>query len=309
MITTAEQQPEVATKEPGIYYDVPFPEYLDWPHISRSTLEWGQRSMAHLKAAMDGKMSKESNALEFGRAYHARLLEPKVYREQFVVRGDCGAIMKSGNRKGESCGAPGRVCSDGVWYCGTHGDVSEADDDKRESVNTRDSEEIEKMAAKVYAHPVVRMIHQEGGFETSLVWDCVGTRIKSRLDKYIPAGKWPATIVDLKKCRDASENAMERAINNYGYHRQAAMYLDAVESLTGEKADFILVCQEDTPPYAVAVYQVDEASIDIGRSEYRNVLAQMEQCQQSGEWPGYCTDIEPIGLPAWRLKQAERFLL
>ena len=61
--------------------------------------------------------------------------------------------------------------------------------------------------------------------------------------------------------------------------------------------------QEKSEPYANALYELDDASIRSGRYVYRSRLKWLKQCQESGEWPGYCDGIESIRVPQWALME------
>jgi len=71
------------------------------------------------------------------------------------------------------------------------------------------------------------------------------------------------------------------------------------------KQDFVFVCVEKAPPYAVAIYALDQAAIDLGRMEYQRDLLLVRQCEESGIWPAFGDEVTTIGLPAWMQKQAE----
>ncbi len=122
-------KPDLFTNpEPGIYPGIPFADYAKIPAMNCSTLRWGEASMRHLKAAMDGHLKRDDSAdLRFGRAFHIRVLEPERYAESVIVRGPCEAILKSGPRKGGACGSGGAGMIGGAWYCGTHGGDSGSD--------------------------------------------------------------------------------------------------------------------------------------------------------------------------------------
>ena len=59
---------------------------------------------------------------------------------------------------------------------------------------------------------------------------------------------------------------------------------------------------EKEPPYGVAVYHLAEEALQAGSEELHPLLVQWAQCERSGQWPGYPTEVRPITLPpyAWR---------
>ena len=105
---------------PEIVQGVKFEDYCAMPGLNASTLAWGLKSAQHLKAALDGELKKDSPAMTFGRALHAKLLEPDVYLKEFTVSSGCQAIIKSGDSKGQVCGNNAMWLLGGLWLCGMH---------------------------------------------------------------------------------------------------------------------------------------------------------------------------------------------
>jgi hypothetical protein len=79
----------------------------------------------------------------------------------------------------------------------------------------------------------------------------------------------------------------------------------AGEQATGQRPDaFVFAAFEKAAPYACAFYYADDAMIEMGRAEYRKQLRVLADCVAADKWPGYTTDVTPLGLPTWALKAA-----
>lgn len=306
---TAQPTTRDAPKVPddGIYTAYGFDEYASWPLLNISTLLWADKTLEHLKAAIDGQVSIESRALNFGRAVHCRLLEPDEYKKRFVVAKPCQAKLKSGTRKGLPCGCTASYLDGETWLCGSHKGDNYIE--PSEFISPAEAQDIDRMAVKIGQHPVVNLIRQHGGYESSIVWKFADVRCKGRLDKLITNAQCPDTIVDLKKVRvgHGGPTKFAKSIISYSYHTRAAWYCDAVKSITGRLPVFIWIVVEDGPPYSIAVYRADDYDLSIGRFEYRRFLNYYSRSMISGEWPGYTSDIERIYLPDWYRKQFESF--
>jgi exodeoxyribonuclease VIII len=112
-------------------------------------------------------------------------------------------------------------------------------------------------------------------------------------------------IVDLKSTEDASAEGFAKSAWNFRYWVQAAWYVDGIEQATGQRPDaFVFAAFEKSAPYACAFYFADEAMLDMGRREYRRLLRVLADCTAADRWPGYTTDVMPLGVPAWALKAA-----
>ena len=108
-------------------------------------------------------------------------------------------------------------------------------------------------------------------------------------------------IVDLKTTgTTASPDRFGASAASYGYHLQAAFYLDGYEQITGHRARFLNVLVETAAPHFVAVVELDDEALDVGRAKYRDALDIYARCRESGDWPGYTpTFTEVVSLPRW----------
>jgi len=158
-----------------------------------------------------------------------------------------------------------------------------------------------RIASNVRTNAAASILLEEGTgkSEQSLCWvdKEFGLQCKARLD-------WLSDdfgiVVDPKSTEDASSEEFRRSVVRYGYHRQAAWYLDAVEAVTGKRPGlFVFAVFEKTAPYACAFYQPDSEAITRGREENRHLLKIYNKCVTTGSWPGFSDEIQPIGLPAW----------
>ena len=113
-------------------------------------------------------------------------------------------------------------------------------------------------------------------------------------------------IVDLKTVPEegASPAEFARKIADLDYHMQAAHYCDLFGT---DKFIFIAVEKKGFP--GVAAYQLSAEAIEIGRRTNDALLTQLARSTQTGEWPGYSTDVQQIDLPAWKVKQDGKDLL
>lgn len=162
---------------------------------------------------------------------------------------------------------------------------------------------VHAMAAAISAHPLAgRLFDVFGGVpEQVLIWQDNQTGVwrRAMLD-----WRRDRVIVDYKTADSASPTAFGRAVANFGYHQQDQYYRDGVTALgLDDDPAFLFVVQEKDPPYLVAVYDLDDEALRIGRERNRRALERYRDCTESGLWPGYSTDIETIALPRWAERQ------
>lgn len=132
-----------------------------------------------------------------------------------------------------------------------------------------------------------------------------GLPIRGRLDYRRSDG----LLIDYKttKARGAGEDDFTRSVVNFGYHMQAAWYLDlaAACGLDGPLADrFIFVVQEKEAPYLVHVIELDDVFLSLGRTRNKAAIDMWMRCHETGIWPGYpysgdLNDLTTLAAPPW----------
>ncbi len=113
-------------------------------------------------------------------------------------------------------------------------------------------------------------------------------------------------LVDLKTCRIANPEAVQRAIYNFSWHTRAAWYLAGAEAATGKRPEkYLFVLVEVEPVGCVTVYELDDRALSRGDQIIAATLPKIATCIETGVWPGYPGGV--IGLPAWsEFKLADR---
>jgi hypothetical protein len=254
-------------------------EYHNFPAAGSSSLKNILRSPAHYLEGL--KPSESTPAQEFGTAVHEALLEPNLFEANAVV-------MPRFEGKG-SVGAREE------WRMANHG---------KRVISADDMERIKAILKSVSSHKTARSLLTGGAAEESYFDQCPETGIvrKVRPD-FLRQGHM---IVDLKTTEDASPNAFMRSIAKYHYELSGAYYLDVVSNVMGQNfKDFIIIAVEKKPPYAVAVYRLDDGAIDAGRFLYQKALRILKRCKETGDYHGYADEVLSLGLPAWAFPSEE----
>ena len=280
---------------------VPMAEYHAWDAASNSRLSLLARSPAHCRAAIDEPFA-DTEALAFGRAVHTAVLEPEEFSARYVTPRRCYGIKRDRQR----CSNKGSVLmTSGEWYCGTHA-TSDASyrDTAKEVLSSADWDACQSIRESIHGIPRAKdLIEHLDATEVSLRWTDqeTGVPCKARLDGY---SEELGVIVDLKTTRDARPKESQKAIANYGYHRQGALYIEGAAFNGINARHYVIIAVEKTRPYAAAIYRLTEGAIDQGADEIRVLLRRYAECLETGEWPGYGDDVTDIGLPEWAQKEA-----
>lgn len=177
-------------------------------------------------------------------------------------------------------------------------------------IKPKDEPIIRGMAEALRAHPVAAALFDpdHGKAEVPLYWTdpATGVPLRCRLD-WLPdreSDYHRLVIPDYKTAESGHPEKFRKSAMDYGYHRQAAWYIDGVRALgMDDDPRFVFVVQEKNPPYLVSVVELGELSLNIGRNlnyEARRIYA---ECVQSGHWPGYGDEITQVELPDYYLWQ------
>ena len=267
--------------EPGLYRDVPDDEYFAFDAASNSRLSQLAKSPAHCYAAINGVWS-DTEALRFGSAAHAAVLQPMEYATRYTTFvGD----LRSKAAKEEFAELRAKFGDRNVL----RGDAQET---------------IAEMVTAVRQHRAARTILDlPGPSEVVALWkhEQTGLLCKMKVDHYAVEA---AVLIDYKTTTDASPDAFSRSIHNYGYHRQGAFYIMGMRSLGIDMKDFVLIAQEKTAPFAVSACRIHDFALEAGRDELEQLLTTYAECKSSGHWPGYDDGkIIDIDLPEWYYKR------
>lgn len=159
-----------------------------------------------------------------------------------------------------------------------------------------DMDKAQAMADAVLSHPTAGAILSNGTPEQSLYWTDSesGVNCRARVD-------WLRTnaLVDVKTCADASPGGFSRAAWTFHYEMQAAHYRAGAAAVGLGDLPFLNVCVEKEEPYLIAVYQLDDEALSIGRSRCDRALRLYADCEAAGTWPGYSPDVELLTLPRY----------
>ncbi len=163
-------------------------------------------------------------------------------------------------------------------------------------VHRGDLLEASRIARSTRRHRLASAILSEGKPEVSFYWvdETTGVTLRGRVD-------WlrDNAIVDVKTTKDASPVAFAKDCANYRYDMQADHYTEGVEAVTGKRLPFLFICVENTAPYLVAVYQLDDDAMARGARDNATARALYVECESANEWPGYSPEVETLSLPRW----------
>lgn len=178
----------------------------------------------------------------------------------------------------------------------------------RNYIRFDDWQKVKAMHKALLAHDFAPNAFINGQAERTLVCrdEETGVLLRVRPD-FLPTAL--QHIPDYKTAATARPVDFARQVEKLGYHMQAALYLDAIEAVTGHKPDsFFFVVQEKEPPYVVTCPVLDNIAIEWGRIENRKAVHTFARCLEADHWPGYESDVIQISLPVYAERELQRQL-
>lgn len=254
--------------EQGVYQDISDREYRKIKAVSNSYLGRIDKCPAGGKAP-----SKDTPSFAGGRAFHILTLEGlDAFRERFAVMPKTDKRTKAGKE--------------------AYAEFMEANKGL-EHISAEDCITANEMTEAVLCHPIARGMLSGGQSEETVVWcdEETGILCKARPDK-IP-NKSKNIIVDLKSTTSADPRKFAYSCKDYGYIRQAGMYLEG-KTLTASGSivfdQFVFICCEKTPPYRVEIFIPERDYIKWGTYEFHRLLQKEEWLRKSKKYPNYSND-------------------
>jgi exodeoxyribonuclease VIII len=250
------------------------------------------RSPAHLKHWMQDR-PKRTAAMRLGGYIHSAILEPESWA--------CCAIepdrpRPTSRQLGAKKPSPESVALIEFW------NAWDEEHKHRQIVSADDHELACAVAASVRSHSIASEAIGDAREVSAFGFMGGDVFCKARFDCPTEGN----AILDIKSTEDARPWAFSKAIFEFGYHLQAAFYLDLWNILNPSlhKTHFVFIVVEKSPPYAVSVLNLAEEAIDLGRATYQTLLPLYRQCVEFDSWPAYPEGITTVELPPWAAKQS-----
>jgi len=204
-----------------------------------------------------------SDALTIGSAFHCYVLENDQFFKEFMVSPKINRRTKAGKEEYAKLQA-------------------QAEATGKQLINELDYRMIQTMSEKIFEDETCKKLLSDGEPEVSFYCeDFLEIKVRVRPD-YYKEGQY---IIDLKSCQDASPRAFRYDILKYGWHIQAAFYMDVLGV-----NEFYFIASEKQHPYACQTYKLSDHLINEGRIAYMDAIASWKNFLEFGTIEKYKTD-------------------
>lgn len=248
-------------------------EYRSAPGVNKSTLWNMKRTPAHYKYFLEHPQ-EDTSAMKTGRAVHSMILTPELYAAEFAVLPEgIDRRTKAGKEQYESF---------------------IQDNAGKEILTASEAATIESLASAVLNCPEAAELLKGTEREKPFFWhDDNGILCKCRMDA-VTTGR----IVDIKTAQDAETDVFIREAMKYGYHVQAAHYIDAYyKTISSKTPEWYFIVIEKAEPYCVNVLKADIGFLDYGFVIRDELIRKLIECEKENIFPGY--GVNDLCLPGW----------
>ena len=260
------------TLSPGFHRDISQSRYLKIDALGSTQLEWLYVSPLNYRY-LKSQPPEESEPMSLGDALHAAILEPRRFAREFVLEPD-PAEVAPGNVKPRAT----KAYRDAVAEIEAAG-VAVLRLDAWAS--------IQLMKTAIESHPLAaKALERAPERELAMLWDRDGRPCRGRLDA---AGD--RLVIDLKTTRSLRDFS-PFAVTKYGYHRQAAWYVDGAHRLGRDVEHYLAIAVENSAPYDVGVFTFDAGLLSYGHDDCEELVAKLAKCERSNVWPGQFPEIQ-----------------
>ena len=234
-----------------------------------SALKHLRTSPKQYRFALDNP-SPDTPSLRIGRALHSMVLEPDTFAERYAIW--------TGTRRGKA------------W------EAFEAENASKTILTDKELLRVTGMQMALMSHKLAteRLL---GAREREIAWDIGHHKCAGRVDVV------GDRLTDLKTAIDVRPHRWPTISAQYGYHNQSAWYhhgLMTLGLLDMTRPDPSTVVVQSMPPHDVVVWDHPIDVLNAGMAENMRLLALLDQCEQSNQWPGVCTDKAlTLTLPKW----------
>lgn len=256
----------------GIHHDIPMSDYLRLPAVGASSL-WTLKTECPAVARYRADHPDEgTDATRLGSAMHTLTLEPAEFERRYAVRPVDGPRANSNAYK--------------EW-------AAEHINAGREIISADQWSTMQAMRAAM--PKAARRLLSAGRSEVVALCrhDETGLLLKCRPD-WMREG----IVVNLKTTADVRPHKWAAQAASLGYHASAALTIDILEEITGERWEYHFLVMAKEPPFIAYIASLSPADIELGRQEYHAALLTWAACEKSGEWPAF-GEVVNVQLPAW----------
>lgn len=229
-------------------------------------------SPAHFKSYLT-QPREETKALRVGSLTHAKVLQPEIVDDTFIVSPELDKRTKEGKllfEQFQAAAGSKTVISKDEWQL---------------------TEDVSNTMKQIIKRMNVTFLKTEFMFTTELG----GCPVKCAID----ALGDDDYLYDLKTCESASPRDFLRSVLQYRYALQAYFYRSAFEGAFASRLKgFRFIAVEKEAPFAGAVYELGVEVMTSAAFDFEKAITLYKTCTALDAWPSYPEDVQVIDINA-----------
>lgn len=244
-------------------------------YLTSSLLRAFLKSPRYFRDVVDGiASSSESEAMNFGTAFHALILEPEQFQARYAIKPN---YIDLRTKEGKE------------WKAGA-GD--------KEALSVQDHERMVLMAARM-PDEISRILQwPDNRFEVTVRNKLGGFDAQARIDCWSDR-----MVVDIKTIN--SIERIEKAVWQMSYATQMRFYQRVIEAETGSAPAARLAFAETCSPYRWKLVEFDFEYIHKSDADIDTALAGLKHRTETCDWSDPAEICEMVSVPPWARDKEE----
>jgi exodeoxyribonuclease VIII len=241
-------------------------------HLNYSGAKMLLVSPAHYKNYLT-QPREETKALRVGSLTHAKVLQPEIVDETFIVSPELDKRTKEGKLLFEQF----------LAKAGTKTVMTQEEWQLTEDVANTMKQIIQRMGV-TFLKTEFMFTAELSNCPVKVAIDALGD------DDY---------LYDLKTCESASPRDFLRSVIQYRYALQAYFYRSAFEGAFGSRLKgFRFIAVEKEAPFAGAVYELGAEVMTSASFDFEKAIKLYKSCTELDAWPSYPEEVQVIDIPS-----------
>jgi exodeoxyribonuclease VIII len=270
----------------GKIYDETNELYHASKAVSHSKLEtFRRRPILYKKQYIDGTLEKPSSAaFLLGSALHCAVLEPGEFSVRYAQRPNVDRRTKDGKAQYEAF---------------------VAQNEGRQVLDADDYSTVLAMRRSIQLHPAAAKLLDAG--EPEITWRVAHAGLPVPLQCRTDwINEKDGYVADVKTVSSLGNDDMDfaRTLAVFGYHRQAAYYLDLLAKCGLSDLKWYFVVVEKCEPFGTIVFELDQQALEVGAKENQQDLFRLTRAYAEDIWINTPSDIQALSLPGWYKSEA-----
>lgn len=270
--TVAQSCLETEQKSEALIYGLSDADYHAHPRIGSSLLRKILTTPADFLYAQSARQ-ESTPALLMGSAVHASYLQPIAACEQIALQPEDWGPRNAGEGKKR-------------W------DAFKKEHEGKIILGWDDAQTVRGCVA---ALTDIRPLTDSDKTEVTAFAKINGVELKARADLDDGEILWDVKTTS----EELDEYNLSKSIASYGYHFQAAHYLEVFEAAGAPRNGFGIIWVNKAAPHHARITLLSDEFLKMGRNDFNYALYLLNKCRDTDVWPGYPREITTLSPPTW----------